>query len=31
MGMAWYWAMLASIPVMAVAYWLCYRWVDYHG
>jgi len=31
MGMAWYWALLASVPVMAAVYWLYYRWVDRHG
>jgi hypothetical protein len=30
-GMAWYWALIASVPVMGVAYWLYYRWVDHHG
>ncbi|HSC19141.1 MAG TPA: hypothetical protein VLC74_09520 [Rhizomicrobium sp.] len=31
LGMAWYWALLASVPVMGAAYWLYYRSVDRHG
>lgn len=31
LGMAWYWAMLATVPVMGIAYMLYYRWVDRRG
>jgi hypothetical protein len=31
LGLAWYWATLATIPAMAVAYVLYYRWRDHHG
>lgn len=31
LGMAWYWALLATLPVMGAAYILYYRWVDRHG
>jgi len=31
LGLAWYWAMLATLPVMAGGYVLYYRWVDRHG
>jgi hypothetical protein len=29
--MAWYWALLATVPVMAIAYVLYYRWIDHRG
>jgi hypothetical protein len=31
LGLAWYWAMLGTLPVMAAGYLLYYRWVDHHG
>jgi hypothetical protein len=31
LGMPWGWALLATVPMMAVAYFLYYRWVDRHG
>ena len=31
LGLVWYWAALASIPVIAVGYWLYFRWLDNHG
>ena len=31
LGMPWYGALPATLPVMVIAYWLYYRWVDRHG
>jgi hypothetical protein len=31
LGMPWYWALFATLPVMAAAYLFYYRWVDRHG
>ena len=31
LGVTWYWAMLATVPIMAVAYVLYYRWRDHRG
>jgi hypothetical protein len=31
LGLAWYWAILATLPVMAAGYLLYYRWVDRHS
>ena len=31
LGLAWYWAAIASMPFIAVGYWLYLRWLDNHG
>jgi membrane protein implicated in regulation of membrane protease activity len=31
LGMPWYWALFATLPVMGAAYLFYYRWVDRHG
>ena len=31
LGLAWYWSLLLTLPVMAGGYALYYRWVDRHG
>jgi hypothetical protein len=31
LGVTWYWAVLATVPIMVVAYVLYYRWRDHLG